>query len=243
MTRPVGILGGMGPAATVLLMRKVIAAVPGRDDADHIPLLVDQNPQVPSRIAWLIEGRGEDPGPVLARMAQRLEAMGAEALAMPCNTAHHFVAQIRNAVDIPLLDMVDLTIARIRERADAGSPIGILASPAIRKTALFDKALAAIEMRAIYPEDQDGLLDAIRRIKSAGRVEPARAALAEASADLRRRGAKTQLIACTEFSTIAEAVTETVQTIDTLDRLVEAIISFSTGHTFRNVDAEAAEPA
>ncbi len=89
MPRTVGILGGMGPEATVLLMQKVIAAVPARDDSDHVPLIVDQNSQVPSRIRRLIEGVGEDPAPVLAAMARRLEAAGAEALAMPCNTAHH----------------------------------------------------------------------------------------------------------------------------------------------------------
>ena len=87
--RRVGILGGMGPQATILLMQKVLAAVPAQDDAGHIPLIVDQNPQVPSRIRRLIEGVGEDPGPVLADMARRLVAGGAEALAMPCNTAHH----------------------------------------------------------------------------------------------------------------------------------------------------------
>ena len=65
----VGILGGMGPQATVLLMQKIIAATPATDDADHIPLIVDQNPQVPSRIRRLIEGTGEDPAPVLAAMA------------------------------------------------------------------------------------------------------------------------------------------------------------------------------
>ncbi len=65
-------------------------ASPAQDDADHIPLIVDQNPQVPSRISHLIEGTGDDPGPVLADMARRLVAGGAEALAMPCNTAHHY---------------------------------------------------------------------------------------------------------------------------------------------------------
>src|SRR5699024_6094263 len=71
--RRVGILGGMGPEATVLLMSRVIAATPAKDDADHIPLIVDQNPQGPSRIARLIEGIGADPAPVLAAMARRLE--------------------------------------------------------------------------------------------------------------------------------------------------------------------------
>ena len=84
--RRVGILGGMGPQATILIMQKLIACVSAEDDSDHIPLIVDQNPQVPSRIAHLIEGMGADPGPVLAGMARRLVAAGAEALAMPCNT-------------------------------------------------------------------------------------------------------------------------------------------------------------
>ena len=79
MMRRVGILGGMRPQATILLMQKVLASVVARDDADHIPLIVDQNPQVPSRIAYLLDGAGEDPGPALAAMARRLVAGGAEA--------------------------------------------------------------------------------------------------------------------------------------------------------------------
>jgi hypothetical protein len=106
--RRVGILGGMGPEATVLLMSRLIEATPAADDSDHVPLIVDQNPQVPSRIARLLEGRGADPAPVLADMARRLEATGAEALAMPCNTAHYYAPAIRAAVGIPLIDMIGL---------------------------------------------------------------------------------------------------------------------------------------
>ncbi|MDK2775377.1 MAG: aspartate racemase, partial [Tabrizicola sp.] len=70
--RRVGILGGMGPQATILLMQKVVDGIAAADDADHVPLLVDQNPQVPSRIRHLIESTGDDPGPVLVGMARRL---------------------------------------------------------------------------------------------------------------------------------------------------------------------------
>ena len=112
----IGILGGMGPEATILLMQRIMAATPApegraRDDADHIPLLVDNNTAVPSRIRHLIEGTGEDPGPVLAAMARRLETAGAHALAMPCNTAHSYAAAVRGAAKIPFLDMVALTAA------------------------------------------------------------------------------------------------------------------------------------
>jgi len=127
--RRVGILGGMGPEATILVMQKVLAAVKARDDADHIPLIVDQNPQVPSRIRHLIEGTGEDPGPVLADMARRLVAAGAQALAMPCNTAHHYAPAIRSAVAVPFLDMVEASVTHAATRARPGAQIGVLASP------------------------------------------------------------------------------------------------------------------
>lgn len=229
--RRIGILGGMGPEATVLLMQKLIAAVPARDDGDHIPLIVDQNPQVPSRIRFLIEGRGEDPGPVLAAMAARLERAGAEALAMPCNTAHHFAPAIRAAVRVPFLDMVTLAVERARAEAgagaDAGGRVGILASPAVRKVGLFDAALARAGLTACYPDDEAAMLAAIRRIKAEGAAEAAKTALRTASAALLRKGARVQMIACTEFSLIATAVAPDATVFDTLDVLVAAIKEFA----------------
>ncbi len=223
----VGIIGGMGPEATVLLMQKVLAAVPARDDADHVPLLVDQNPQVPSRIRFLIEGAGEDPAPVLAAMARRLEAAGAAALAMPCNTAHHFAPAIRAAISIPFLDMVSLSVARASALAGAGSAVGILASPAVRRVGLFDAPFAEAGLTPLYASDEVAMLAAIRRIKSGGPDEIAAGTLRAASQDLHSRGARVQMIACTEFSLIAEAVGEGVTAFDTLDCLVQAIIAFS----------------
>ncbi len=225
--RTVGILGGMGPEATVLLMQKVIAAVSATDDADHIPMIVDQNPQVPSRIKFLIEGAGEDPAPVLARMAQRLETAGAEALAMPCNTAHHFAPAIRATADVPFIDMVALSVAHARSLAGNGAEVGILASPAVRKVGLFDAPMTAAGLTPLYAEDEVATLAAIRRIKADGPDASARAALAAASDAMLARGAKVQMIACTEFSLIADAVAPEAVAFDTLDVLVHAIKEFA----------------
>ena len=223
----VGILGGMGPEATVLLMQKLIAATPARDDADHIPLIVDQNPQVPSRIRHLIEGTGEDPAPVLAAMARRLEGAGAEALAMPCNTAHHYAPAIRAAVSVPLIDMVALSVAHAAGLSGPGGTVGILASPAVRRIGLFDRAFGEAGLTAIYPREEAAMLATIRLIKAQGAAPAARSALAAASAELAARGARVQMIACTEFSLISEAVDPDVQAFDTLDRLVEGILAFA----------------
>ncbi|GLS87436.1 aspartate racemase [Cypionkella aquatica] len=227
MMRRVGILGGMGPEATILILQKVLAGVQARDDSDHIPLIVDQNPQVPSRIAHLIEGTGADPGPVLADMAQRLVAGGAQALAMPCNTAHHYAGAIRAAVSVPLLDMIALSVAHAARLAPRGGVVGILASPAVPKVGLFDAMLADHGLSALYAQDETAMLAAIRQIKAHGPQPQARQTLLAASTDLHQRGAAVQMIACTEFSLIPEAVSPEVTAFDTLDSLVAEIIAFS----------------
>ena len=227
--RRVGILGGLGPEATVLLMQKVIAAVPARDDGDHVPLIVDQNPQVPSRIRHLIEGSGEDPTPVLVEMARRLEGAGAEALAMPCNTAHHYASAIAESVSIPFIDMVALSVEQARTRVGAKGQVGILASPATRRIGLFDKVFRPAGLTAVYPEDEEAMPTAIRRPTAEGPGPEVRKTLASASAALVSRGANTQMVACTEFSLITSAVSPKAQAFDTLDLLVEALVAFSLG--------------
>ena len=227
--RRVGILGGMGPQATILLMQKVLDAVPAADDADHIPLLVDQNPQVPSRIRRLIEGTGDDPAPVLADMARRLVGAGAEALAMPCNTAHHYASAIRAAVKVPVIDMVDLSVRRAAKLAGVDGRVGILASPAVRRIGLFDAPLARFSVQALYPEDEAAMLATIRRIKTAGPEPETASALRAASNALLQRGAQVQMIACTEFSLLADATADGATAFDTLDVLVAAIKAFAVG--------------
>ncbi|MFD3191745.1 aspartate/glutamate racemase family protein [Sedimentitalea sp. HM32M-2] len=225
--RKIGVIGGMGPEATVLLMQRIIQAVPATDDSDHIPMIVDNNPQVPSRIDALIHGTGADPGPVIADMARRLQDCGAQALAMPCNTAHHYAPAIRAAVTVPFLDMVGLSASRAAELSPPGGKIGILASPAVRSVGLFDPALAAVGRRACYPENAADMLAAIQDIKRNGASDAARGVLAQAARDLHRQGAACNLVACSEFSLIAGAAADQAPALDTLDVLVAEIVRFA----------------
>ena len=227
--RTVGILGGMGPEATLALMERVVASVNAADDSDHVPLLVDMNTQVPSRISALIDGEGTDPGPVLVAMAKRMEAAGAEALAMPCNTAHHYASEIAAAVNIPLLDMVVLTTKAACQVAGDGGKVGVLGSPALQQVGIFDVAIAAEGGVVTYPEDKDTLLEAIREIKANGATPLVRDKLVLASHNLLWQGAQVQLVACTEFSLLERAMDPGAIKIDALDVLVQAIVAFSLG--------------
>ena len=225
--KTVGILGGMGPEATILLMQKVMAAVPARDDAEHVPLLVHQNPQVPSRIKALIEGGGEDPGPTLARMARDLEAGGAQALAMPCNTAHFYAPAIRAATALPFLDMLDLTATHL---AGAGARrVGMLASPATRLADVFAAPFAARGLEPVFLEDDTALLAIIRAVKAGESVATLAAPLQAQAGTLIAQGGDHLLVACTELSLMTDALPDDLPRTDSLDCLTGAIVTFAKG--------------
>jgi aspartate racemase len=216
----VGILGGMGPEATVLLMQRILLATPARDDADHLPLIVHQNPQVPSRIKRLIDGSGEDPGPVLAQMARDLQAAGAEALAMPCNTAHAYAEQIIAATPLPFLDMRAATVARLPK-----GRIGMLASPAVRLTGAFDMAFAEAGLVPVWPDDEAPVLALIRAVK-AGKLGQAEADQMAQIAAQSMPQSDHLLVACTELSLLTHALPAEGWT-DSLDCLVAEIRRFA----------------
>jgi len=221
----VGILGGMGPDATVELMQRVIRATPARDDADHIRMIVDNNPKVPSRIAALIERTGDDPAPVIAAMARGLETAGADFLVIACNTAHHYLPSIRDAVSIPVVDMIGLTIARIHALGPTVRRIGVLASPAVRLTGLLEAPFGAAGLSVFYPEGAADaeVLRVIRAVKAGDLGEGQQRAYADAAARLVAAGADALLIACTELSALG-ALPGPTPAIDTLDTLVREIL-------------------
>ena len=216
--RTVGILGGMGPEATVLLMQRLLQVVDARDDADHIPLIVHQNPGVPSRIRRLVEGVGEDPGPVLAQMARDLQAAGAQALAMPCNTAHAYAPQIIDATPLPFVDMRAATVAKLPK-----GKISMLASPAVRITGAFDEHFAAAGITPVWPVDEGPVLALIRRVKMGDTGPEAHAAMAA----LAEMAEAHVLVACTELSLLTRGLQ--MPFTDSLDCLVGAIRDFAKG--------------
>jgi aspartate racemase len=200
----------------VLLMQRLLAAVPARDDADHIPLIVHQNTAVPSRIKRLIDGTGEGPGPVLAQMARDLRAAGAQALAMPCNTAHAYAAEIIAATALPFLDMLGATVASLPK-----GRVTMLASPTVRLTGAFDAQFADAGIEPVWPEDEGPVLALIRRVKTGDTGPEAH----QAMATLAKATEGHILVACTELSLLTGALARPYT--DSLDCLVMAIRDFA----------------
>ena len=233
--KAIGILGGMGPQATVLLQQRLIDSIEAEDDSAHVPLLIDMNPQVPSRLDWILENRGFNPGEVLAQMAKRLEGAGAEALVMPCNTAHYFAPCIKEAVQIPFLDMVQLSAKRVSGIIGARGRVGILASPATQQIGLFKQAFDTFDIDTLYPPQMDKLLACIRRIKAAGPSQRDCEELLEARDACVKLGADCVIIGCSEFSLVTDSLQGDMLVVDTLEVLVAEMISVACDEADVNV--------
>ena len=224
MHRVVGIIGGMGPEATLDLMRRVLAKTPAQVDQDHIHLIVESNPKIPSRVAHLIEGTGADPTPELIRIAGNLQRAGAEALAIPCNTAHAYAHSIRRAVSIPLLDMVQLTVDQIASSRHVAR-VGLLASSAVLATELYSRSFSGHGIDVVHPVQQDELMSLINAVKcgeTGMEIQTALAGIARALAN----EADVLLVGCSELSVIAAGITAPF--VDSLDVQAQAIVNFAT---------------
>ena len=222
----VGIIGGMGPEATVDLMARIIKVTPAVDDVDHIRMIVDNNPKVPSRIKALIDGNGESPIPYLQEMARRLESWGVDFLAMPCNTAHHYHLDIQKAVTIKVLNMIDLTVESVTEQYPDLKRAGLLASTAVIRLKLFERPFTAKKVIIQTPADryQMGIMHAIKKIKTSNYGGEVVEAIQLAADDLVEKGAEVLLVACTEISIISKKIASTVRILDSAQILAESIV-------------------
>ncbi len=219
MARTVGVIGGMGPAATVEFLVRLVRATPATRDEDHLHVIVDSDPAVPSRTAAILEG-GPSPAPRLCAMARGLERAGAEVLVMPCNTAHAFIDAIRAAVEIPVLDMLAETAARLETDL-----VGLLATGAVVRAGLYDRAFLARDVRWLVPEagDQAEITRLIAAVKAGESLDALRPRLRVIVSHLAERGAKSIVVGCTEISLLHDAGSS-LPGVDALDCLVEATI-------------------
>jgi len=195
----VGILGGMGPEATVDLMAKIIRATPARTDQEHLRIIVDCNPKIPDRTDAIL-GRGPDPTPALVETARNLQRAGADFIVIPCNSAHYFYPQLSQAVTIPVLHMMREVARHIVREWPQVRRVGLLAATGTVRSGLYARELGAQGRETLTPEEevQQRLMEAIRMIK-AGARERARDICLEAGRQLARSGAEVVVAGCTEI--------------------------------------------
>jgi aspartate racemase len=198
-----GVVGGVGPAATVDFLRKLISNTPVHRDQEHLKVLVEQNPQIPDRTDYLL-GKGADPTLALYATCKKLHAGEADLIAIPCNTAHAFIDTIQPHLDIPIINMLTATVSHIREIFPTLHEVGLLATTGTLSSGIYHRALHKEGFREVVPSPamQEHLMNAIygrQGIKagftSGECVQDVHAVIEELVA----RGVRVVILGCTEL--------------------------------------------
>lgn len=199
----IGILGGMGPAATVDLFSKITAATVAASDQEHLHVIIDSNTNIPDRTEALLHG-GESPVPELTASARRLVAAGAELIVMACNTAHGFYDEVCRAAGVPVLHMIRLTAQELNRQGIKRA--GLLATDGTVEAGLYDEALAGSGIELLKPSKSGQaavMALAYDGVKSGQRdFDPSE--FCRACEELLDRGAETLILGCTELPPVFE---------------------------------------
>ncbi len=222
---PVGVLGGLGPAATVHFMHRLVELTDAHRDQDHVDLLVWQHGSIPDRSAFLL-GHGDSPEPVLVADAVALERAGARFIAIPCNTAVVWVDQMRAAVSIDVLDTVAETVDAARGAVRGLRRLGLLATDGTLLAGTYASAAAAagVDLVTPSPEVQREVMSIIYDGVKAG--EPVPRARFDAVVDhLREQGAEVVALGCTELSVLhGELGVDDHTIVDSIDALARRVV-------------------
>jgi aspartate racemase len=217
-----GVLGGMGPAATVEFLAKLQAYTPAEKDQDHIRVIADINPKAPDRNV-----PGTNAGDVLAEMAGALRGAGAEVLAMPCNTAHAHADVIQRASGLPLVDMIEL--AAEAAGGTGAMRAGVLGTKGALKLYREYLAAHAMSLVALAPERQEAFMQTLYRIKSGDLGDEATREMQGYAEELRKAGAEVLIAGCTEVPLVLDGHDVRLELVDPGDLLARRCVAVCLG--------------
>jgi aspartate racemase len=227
-----GVLGGMGPLATVDFLAKLVALTPAGRDADHLPVLVYAVPQVPDRVAPILTDAGPSPLPALLAGVASLIAAGAKALALPCHTAHFWADALATAAGpVPLLHIADAAVAALTADGYAGGRIGVIGTRATWQAGFYQERLGrrGFDVRGCREAElTETVLPAIALVKQ-GQPERARPLFQRAIAALLADGADAVLLACTEIPAAFAEQPLPAHAVDGTAALARACVAWGLG--------------
>jgi aspartate racemase len=221
-----GVLGGMGPMATIDFMGKVVQNTPATCDQEHLQMIVCSAANIPDRTAAIL-GQGADPFPAMRSTLRRLEAAGATCIAIPCNTAHHWHAALQAVTPVRILHIVDAVADMLPRKGMQGGCIGVLATSGTVRAGIYQKRLAlrGFSCRAPDPAGQAEVMRAIRLVK-AGQLAEATAILRTQAEVLVAAGCRHVVMACTEIPVALASVEDGLRSalVDATEALAQACV-------------------
>lgn len=237
----VGVLGGMGPLATLDFMHKVLQATPAGADQDHVPLVVSSIPQVPDRSA-AFRGEGRSPLEAMVASGRRLTDAGVGLVVMPCNTAHLWFDELQQVLGVPMLHIVDAAIEDAMALVGEEAPLGLLGTDGTLASGLYwNRARWRARWTLPTAGEMLGLvMPGIEAVK-AGELARATELLTRAGEALARRGARALVLGCTEVPVVLGPDTAPLPVVDATASLARRAVAWSLAQ--RGQEAHTAEDA
>ena len=221
--KTIGIIGGMGPMATADLFMKLIRMTDAARDAEHMHILVDNNPKTPDRTAAIVHG-AESPLPYLIASGKKLETAGADFLLIPCITSHYFLDGLACELQIPVMSIIEETAKHLQ--AQNIKKVIVLATDGTRMSGVFDKGFSVYDIEIVYPCEaaQQALMDVIYKGIKAGSATWDMAPLNSEIENLLAEGAEAVILGCTELPLAAEMYGIAGRLINPTDILARAAV-------------------
>jgi len=226
----IGILGGMGPEATIDLYRRIVRSTPVEKDQDHIPVLIFSNPKIPDRTASISSRKTKKIIAYLKESAAILEDGGADFIVIPCNTAHVFYGDIAEEVYIPVIHMIEITVAYIIDHYPDMKVAGLLGTSGTISTGLYQKVLGSHGISPVVPEKHvlDSLvMSAIYAIKAGKKLKDAREKLVQAISLFPEAAQRLIIMGCTEIPLAFEKPLDNTILINPTQILADAAVRMS----------------
>lgn len=236
MKRPkvVGIMGGMGPEAGADIFLKITEATHAKCDDEHLHIIMDSNPWMPSRQDAILHGT-ESPVPAMTAQARNLINAGAEVLIIGANTAHYFLDEVAKNVDVPFVNIIDEATKEAMRQVPGIKKIGILASNGAVKAGIYNRSCEKFGIEVVpLPDDLQHLLhqaivDPEYGLKYAGRTDRSVADAKAAGDYLVQQGAEALVMGCTEIPLILGDTAFPVPLIDPNEAMAVATVKFARG--------------
>lgn len=203
MEKAVGILGGVGPLSTVYFMEMIIKMTRARVDQDHINMIVLNHATIPDRTSYILGQSRENPLAIMVEDAKKLQQAGADFIVIPCNTAHYFFDEIQKSITIPMVNIVEETVAYARKTVPHLSTLGVLATTGTIESATYRLACERMGIACLTPDKagQDTVMRIIyEQVKAGKEVEIS--AFYHLVEELKLRGCEAVVLGCTELSVV-----------------------------------------
>ncbi len=218
--KTLGILGGVGPLASVYFADLVVNMTAADTDQEHIPLILYNDNEIPDRTAYILGKSNIDPVPRIIRDIKKLADFGSDYIVITCNTAHAFYDKFADCADVTVVNMIDEAISATLDAHPNAKKIGVLATDGTIQSGVYRKAIEARGLECVTPsaDGQRAVMSLIYDQIKAGKEADLRKFLRVID-EMRHTGCDVIILGCTELSVINRQHSLSLHSGDIIDAM------------------------